>query len=152
MISRANKGILYPENPHIDITLKKEINLPAVIEVPCKAYRFCKDELDKIFSELKCKPQNIFVLGVLKKGKISFDDAFTIYTNSDCPIRYDSLVENDDVCSEEYCAEILLPYTDTLFPDVPVYQFLSNTNSDDMKSFVSYLKENYPKSIFFISL
>lgn len=153
MISRAEIDILYPENFKIEKkTGNIQVELPVFRKVPCSAYEFCKEQLDSVFAEIgNCKPEYIFVFGQLKQGKINFDDPFIIYTDEDCPVEDELLKKNDEVCSEEYCAQILLPYCDVYFPDSPVYQFLSNETSPVSEQFMLKLKEKYPSSLFFIS-
>lgn len=153
MIARVNRGILYPENPVIDKTPDSNPTvLPHIQKVPCASYEICREKLDEIFRHIgNCNPEYIFVFGVLKQGKINFDDPFMIYTNEDCPFEDVYMVKNDEVCSEEFCAEILLPYCDVYFPTSKVYQFLANDISPLSDDFMNSLKKKYPESLFLIS-
>lgn len=153
MIERYNCGIVYPR----DIKIEKHpdaktVNLPFIQKVPYKALRFCQSELEKIFTEIgNTQVKQIFVIGLLKQGKINFDDPFFLYTNSDCKTEYPHIKKDDEVCSEEYCAEILLPFCDAYFPKVEVTQFLANEKSLEIEKFIDFLKEENPSSIIFIS-
>ncbi len=153
MISRAEIDIIFPE----DMIIEKKYNpnptvLPHFQKVPYSSYEFCKEQLDSIFFEIgNCHPEHIFVFGRLKQGKINFDDPFRIYTDKDCPFEDELLEKDDEVCSEEYCAEILLPYCDVYFPDAQINQFLANDFSHLTEKFINKMKEQYPESLFFIS-
>lgn len=153
MISRADCKILYPENPVIEKKLSsKKTALPFRCTVPCASYDICQNQLDEIFSQVSnCNPDYIFVFGHLKQGKINFDDPYKIYTNEDCPVINNLLEKDDEVCSEEFCAEILLPYCDVYFPYAKVIQFLSNDFSPMTEEFIKSLESEYPNALFFIS-
>ena len=153
MIDRSNSGIVYPEDIKIEKrTSGKTVKLPHVQKVPYKALRLCQSELEDIFADIgNAKVKNIFAVGVLKQGKLDFDDPFLIYTNEDCPLQHPLLVKDDEICSEEYCAEILLPFCDTYFPGIEVVQFLTNEKSDRLAEFIEFLKKDYPFSLIFIS-
>lgn len=151
MKNNSTEGILYPKSVEIS-SANKETTLPALFIVPRKSWNYVESQLTSIFSIIgKCRPTNIFVLSHLRNGKISFDDEFTIYTDSDCPVENSVLTKDDDICSEEFGAEILRPLCDKLFPNVRINQFLTPEANGKNAEFFEYLLKNYKNSLFFIS-
>lgn len=148
----TSKNILYPETIDFKPSTEFETELPAVFTVPGKSWNFIEDELKTIFGKIgRCKPSNIFVFSNLKNGRISFDDDFCIYTDSDCPVEDEHLVKDDDVCSEEFGAEILMPFFNKMFPGVQVNQFLTVEENKYNREFFFKVCREYEKSLIFIS-
>lgn len=150
----TNKGILYPKDLEIKVIHSNgKVCLPAVRYVPHAAYNLISDTLDAVFAELEnSEPSYIFVLAPLHKGKINKEDNFSLFTYSDCFIEYKNLIEKDDeVCSEEYSYEILQPYINAYFPKAKSTAFFAPEDNEELKNFVSFLKEKYTNCIIFVS-
>lgn len=152
MKNRSNEGILYPKCIEVALNTSKQTPLPALFVVQRKSYNYIENELSDIFSGIGlCQPEHIFVFSALHDGPIGFDDAYTIYTDSDCPVEDPILTKDDDICSEEFGAEILTPFFDKLFPNVPVNQFLAPEKNKNNEDFFNRLVKNYKNSLIFIS-
>lgn len=153
---KTNSGILYPENPQIQVLHSgKNIKLPAVEKVPHASWSKIKKELDDIFYNLSdSNPEYVFVLAPLHKGKINKDDSYTVFTYEDCFVSNSILEKDSEVCSEEYSYEILLPYLEAYFPNAKKTAFFAPGQPDRPElliDFVKSLKEEYPQSLFLLS-
>lgn len=126
--------------------------MPVIFIVPHKSLNLVEEDIQRLFESIRdYKPEHVFIFGELHNGPIGFDDKFTIYTDSNCPVNNNLLTKSDDVCSEEFGAEILLPFCDKYFHGIPVNQFLTPEKNAENANFFNWLKENYSKSVFFIS-
>lgn len=149
----AFKDIIYPGDfiPSVDSDAGLLCEKP-YHTVPHKALTLCRDELDMTFSGLRGKrPSHIFVLCPLHKGKVFEDDTFRIYSYSDCFVSHPLIERNDDICSEEYSYEMLLPYLDAFFKDIPSTAFYAPCADPALRDFVLYLKENHEDPLFLVS-
>lgn len=152
MKNRSSEGILFPHQINRQPETKEETVLPKLMTVPRKSWNLIENELLSAFSRISnCRPSNIFIFSHLRNGKIGFDDKFCIYTDSDCDISDDLLVKNDDVCSEEFGAEILIPILEQYYPDSKINQFLTPEKNENNSVFLYKLWKKYPSSLFIIS-
>ena len=148
-----SRGIIYPQDFSIEILppVKPEPQ-SEYFEVPHKAWTLCKDKLDFVFRRISyIRPDYLFVLAPLHKGKVFFDEPFVIYTHEDCFVENEILFASDDVCSEEYSYEMLIPYINAYLPNTKSTAFYAPGDSEKIKDFISYLKKNYPNSVFIVS-
>ena len=152
MLLNQNEGILYPENLKVEITPVKNAEIPKYFEIPHKALDKCKEQMEKAFSlAANLQPQYVFVLAPLHKGKVNPDDAFRVYSYRDCFAEHPLIEKNDCVCSEEFSYEIALPYIKSCFPNAKSTAFFAPGNSEQLKDFVSFLRENYKPCVIFVS-
>lgn len=163
------EGILYPvdalsvlKTSFSSSTCTCEKN---IIEVPHASWQVAKEQYDALFSKLGQGYDRVFVLGPLHKGKIGYDDAFTLYSPEDgelcgsdwslklsVPTELSSLItQNDDICSEEHSLEVIAPYLAYLFPDVPVTYVLAPEKDDKIRTFMEILGKSFPNALIFIS-
>ena len=149
---RWAQGIAYPKDFVFKPDTSKQqkgLHLPLAITVPHRA-----DALERIgqrFSEISGMPvERIFILAPLHKGKLDFAGNEQIYTWEGME-HVEGAVENDDVCSEEYCAEMLLPFCEGTFPGVPVQAFFATGKTDKTEKIVNNLLKGFPKSLFIVS-
>lgn len=164
------EGILYPKDAlgilRSSFKASDTKPHPCVVELPHASWQVCKAELDKAFSSLDTKGyDHIFVLAPLHKGKIGYDDAFTLYTpqtdalsGSDWQVPLavpaslkEFFTQSDDVCSEEHSLEVIAPYLALLFANVPVTYALAPQQDGKLASFVKILGRDFPNALIFIS-
>lgn len=152
MNNKSSENIVYFPNIETADISEKGTKLPFICTVQHKSWNLIKEQLEKTFIDIgKCKPESIFVFGFLRNGKISPDDEFCIYTDSDCLISDEVLKKDDEICSEEYCAEILMPFFSKYYPGAKVNQFLTpEKNKENERFFNKILSENR-NSLIFIS-
>lgn len=111
-------------------------------------------------------PERIFVLAPLHKGQI-VGRPFEVYTPNDGTLQGSdwkipletprdilentSVIQSDDVCTEEHSLEVIAPYLAVLYPSVPVCFLLAPGNDakiDELKRTIGRFARN---SIIFIS-
>ncbi len=106
-------------------------------------------------------PSRIYVLGVLQKGPVAFDDGPLVYAPSSStlegsdwrvPLFVPSELEpfvslSDDVCSEESGLEVLAPYLDALFPSVPVCWLLASGPRVPVE-IVEFIRNDFSSRVF----
>lgn len=163
-MKKNSEGILYPYNAEKEIKIernnKRELKETVVRTVPHKAWHLCKAELDGVFSELsQYRADNIIVLSPLHGGRLISDKnlPYTVYTYEgedtlNCPY----ITEDNDVCSEEFSFEILLPYLEKLFPSSKYHAFFApgTENEEEEKilsDIVKKIKETYRPAIILLS-
>ena len=166
MLTKTGLGILYPENAAslIDIVVKdkKELTSPLVKTVPHKSWDLCKTELDKVFSFLaQYSSSDVFFLAPLHQSRpiSDLETPYSVYTyegSKEDKFEDCSIVEDDDLCSEEYSFEIILPYLEKLFPSSRTHAFFApkpeNTEEEKvLKKILGLIEKNYPGSIILIS-
>jgi AmmeMemoRadiSam system protein B len=179
-MKNACEGVLYPVNAASQIQLKDQPCAPKTfpilgsnlnaIEVSHKAWLYCKEELENIFSYLKKhneKTSRLFVLAPLHKGPITFDDKFKVYCpekgilkGSDWQINLDTPQEikalnfveaNDDVCTEEHSLEIISPFIYKTYPKAMVCYLLAPDKKEEICEITSIIGRLYQNSIIFLS-
>lgn len=111
-------------------------------------------------------PERIFVLAPLHKGQI-VGRPFEVYTPNDGTLQGSdwritletprdilentSVIQSDDVCTEEHSLEVIAPYLAVLYPNVPVCFLLApekDAKMEDLKRTIGRFARN---SIIFIS-
>ncbi len=183
-MKNACEGVLYPINATSQIKLKplgiapRELSIlgsnQKAIEVPHKAWLYCKEELEDTFSyllEQHKKVSTLFVLAPLHKGPIAFDERFKVYCPEDGRLRGSDwqiglntpqeikelhfIEANDDVCTEEHSLEILAPFIYKCWPNASICYLLApllTTNeAEEICEITSIIGRFYPNSIIFLS-
>lgn len=164
MAKKTGEGILYPENAQNLINTqtkdRKELKDTLIRKVPHKSWSLCKDELDKVFTELsQYTVKDIFLLSPLHEGPVISDkvSSYTVYTyEGEKALGNASISEDDDICSEEFSLEIILPYLDKIFPSSSVHAYFAPEIIDEkelniLKEIVREIRENYKSCLILLS-
>lgn len=179
-MKNACQGVLYPIAAASQIQLKTRPQEPksctlinsnlTAIEVPHKAWIYCKEELENTFSFLKIQKQEVatvFVFAPLHKGPIDFNEGPKLYTpqdgflkGSDWQIKLETpaelkalpfLLQNDDICTEEHSLEIIAPFLYKILPGAKVCYLLAPCSSEEICEITSIIGRYYPSSLIFLS-
>lgn len=165
LIRKTGEGILYPENASnlIKEELKERKDLTGLLikTVPHKSWDLCKEELDSVFSFLsQYRAEHLFFLAPLHLGRLISDlnPSYCVYTyeGEGKALENRCIVEDDDVCSEEYSFEIILPYLEKLFPTSKAHAFFAPATETEeeeiiLRQIVEEIEKKYPHSIILIS-
>ncbi len=186
-MKNACEGVLYPQAAASKIQLTTQDKAPKfctlantnlrAIEVPHKAWIYCKEELENTFSYLRQQNKavsNIFVLAPLHKGSLDFDVKLKIYCpedgtlkGSDWELKLETpqeikalpfLEQNDDVCTEEHSLEVLAPFIYATCHanhcEAKVCYLLApkqENKIEEICEITSIIGRSYPDSLIFIS-
>lgn len=165
------EGIMYPVDAKAALfptftSLSGNCSDSLLAEIPHKAWKFCREELDGIMSGFKGRIfPYVFVLGPLHKGPVEPGPEIPVYgpqdgnlegsdwkINLQLPDSIKPLVTvSDDICSEEASLEIVAPYLSLMFPDTPVCYLLASGDGDEVKRIVEILRKDFPSALILLS-
>ena len=150
MRSCASLGVVLPKDFSFtpDRSLAKASELPITVQLPHRASSI--DAIGRAFSNLSAfRPDHVFVFAPLHAGRIvGCSDA--VYCWSD-GVRVDGTVADDDVCSEEFSADMLLPFIEGTFGNVPVQAFFATGRTPLTENLVSRIASDFPNSVLIVS-
>jgi hypothetical protein len=165
------EGIMYPECakaalfPAYD-SFSGDRSDSFYAEVPHKAWKLCRQELDDTMFRLKGRAfPYIFVLGPLHKGPVDFGPAMPVYCPEDGALKGSDweiklripegigqlVTASDDICSEEHSLEIVAPYLGLMFPETPVCHLLASGDGQEVKRIVEILRRDFPSALILLS-
>ncbi len=147
----------------------KDCQLEGIL-VPHSSWQYCKDELESVFTYLSHKDnitdcKNVFVLAPIHKGPIVPDENNKIYSTQDGVLKGSDwkicletpqkikahVQQNDDVCTEEHCLEIIAPFIYKLMPRARVCYLLATGQTEEICKITSIIGRFYSNSIIFLS-